>query len=165
MTARAFDVEVVGIDPGTSGALAALSADAELLAITDMPAFPASNNRAVVDAVALSDWLRRHRPARGVWVEQVSAMPTDSRVSAFSFGRAVGVTEAVCLLLALSLNRVQPVAWKRAAGLPAGAPKGSSIEAARRLVPSSAPHLTRVRDHNRADAVLIARHGLHQSAV
>jgi|YelNatPaOPRAMG01_1025707.scaffolds.fasta_scaffold02089_21 crossover junction endodeoxyribonuclease RuvC len=163
MTARAFDVEVVGIDPGTTGAMAALSADAELLAIADMPNLTTHTPRAVVDAVALSDWLRQHRPARGVWVEQVSAMPTDSRVSAFAFGRAVGVTEAVCLLLAMSLNRVQPVAWKRAAGLPAGAPKAASVEAARRLVPSSAPHLTRVRDHNRADAVLIALHGLRQS--
>jgi crossover junction endodeoxyribonuclease RuvC len=163
MTARDPEVEVVGIDPGTTGALAALSADAQLLAIADMPTLTAGNGRPVVDAVGLSDWLRQHRPARGVWAEQVSAMPTDSRVSAFAFGRAVGATEAVCLLLALSLNRVQPVAWKRAAGLPAGAPKSAGVETARRLVPSSAPHLTRVRDHNRADAVLIALHGLRQS--
>jgi len=156
----ACPVEVIGIDPGTSGALAALSASAELLALADMPTLTAGNGRAVVDALALSDWLRQHRPARGVWVEQVAAMPTDSRVAAFSFGRALGVIECCCLLSGLPLHRVQPAAWKRAAGLPAGAPKAASIEAARRLLPGSAPHLTRAKDHNRADALLIAMYAL-----
>jgi hypothetical protein len=64
------------------------------------------------------------------------------------------------LLSGLPLHRVQPAAWKRAAGLPAGAPKAASIEAARRLLPGSAPHLTRAKDHNRADALLIAMYAL-----
>lgn len=157
--------QIVGIDPGLSGALAALDAQGRVLEVADMPVLTTGNGRSVLDVVQLRALLLRLLPFRGVWVEQVSAMPTDSRVSAFSFGRSVGALEACCVLCALPLHRVSPQAWKRAAGLPAGAPKAASVETAQRLVPSSAPYLTRVRDHNRADAVLIGLHGLHQSAV
>ena len=156
---------VLGIDPGLSGALAVLDAQGRVLETEDMPTLTTGNGRRVLDVVRLRELLTRLPPLRGVlWVEQVGTMPTDSRVSAFAFGRSVGALEACCILSGVPLHRVSPQVWKRAAGLPVGAPKAASLEAAMRLVPSSAQHLTRARDHNRADAVLIALHGLHQSA-
>ena len=110
--------------------------------------------------LVLRELLQALPPVRAGWVENVAAMPTDSRVAAFAFGRSVGTIETACILFGASIQRVTPQAWKRAAGLPAGVPKAASVETALRLLPGCAPYLTRAKDHGRADALLIARYGL-----
>jgi crossover junction endodeoxyribonuclease RuvC len=58
---------------------------------------------------------------------------------------------------------VTPVTWKKALGLPGGAKNKGVVRArAQRLYPQ-AP-LTRVMDHNRAEAIMIARYGYEQHA-
>jgi crossover junction endodeoxyribonuclease RuvC len=156
---------VLGIDPGLSGALAALDPAGRVVAVLDMPTLETGNGRRTVNVVALRTALYSLLPIRACWIENVSAMPTDSRVAAFAFGRSVGALEAACLLSGVPVQRVTPQVWKRDAGLPTGVPKAASVEAALRLLPGSAPYLTRVKDHGRADALLIARYGLSLSAV
>ncbi len=150
---------VLGIDPGLSGALAALDATGRVVLVLDMPTLPTGNGRRAVNALALRQVLHDLPPIRACWIENVAAMPTDSRVSAFAFGRSVGAIETACLLSGVPVQRVTPQTWKRAAGLPAGVPKAASVEAAMRLLPGCAPYLTRAKDHGRADALLIARYG------
>jgi crossover junction endodeoxyribonuclease RuvC len=156
---------VLGIDPGLSGAIAALDPAGRVVAVLDMPGLETGNGRRILNVLALRDALHSLMPIRACWVENVSAMPTDSRVSAFAFGRSVGALEAACLLSGVPVQRVTPQVWKRAAGLPAGVPKAASVEAAMRLLPGCAPYLTRAKDHGRADALLIARYGLSQCVV
>ncbi len=151
---------VIGIDPGLSGALAALDTQGRVVEVRDMPVLLTSSGRRTVNVLVLRDVLYSLLPIRACWVETVAAMPTDSRVAAFAFGRSVGALEAACLLSAVPVQRVTPQAWKRAAGLPAGAPKAASVETALRLLPGCAPYLTRAKDHGRADALLIARYGV-----
>lgn len=151
---------VLGIDPGLSGALAALDTEGRVVQVLDMPTLETGNGRRTVNALALRELLQALPPIRASWIESVAAMPTDSRVAAFAFGRSVGTIETACILFGASIQRVTPQAWKRAAGLPAGAPKAASVEAALRLLPGCAPYLTRAKDHGRADALLIARYGL-----
>ena len=151
---------VIGIDPGLSGALAALDAEGRVVEVLDLPTLETGNGRRTVNALALRELLQALPPIRASWIESVAAMPTDSRVAAFAFGRSVGAIETACLLSAVPVQRVTPQAWKRAAGLPAGVPKAASVETALRLLPGCAPYLTRAKDHGRADALLIARYGL-----
>ena len=156
---------VLGIDPGLSGALAALDATGRVVLAMDMPTLETGNGRRTLNVLALRELLHDLPPIRACWIENVSAMPTDSRVAAFAFGRSVGALEAACILSAVPVQRVTPQTWKRAAGLPAGVPKAASVEAALRLLPGCAPYLTRAKDHGRADALLIARYGLSQCVV
>lgn len=151
---------VLGIDPGITGALALIGAGGIVVDVQDMPTLASGvKARRMVDAIALRDLLLQYATARGnqiACIEQVSAQPTDGRAGAFSFGRSLGTIEAVTLCAGLPLLRVQPAAWKRFAGIAAGAGKEASIEAALRLHPSARPWLTRRQDHGRADAILIA---------
>lgn len=153
---------VLGIDPGITGALALIGAGGAVVDVQDMPTLASGvKARRMIDAIALRDLLARYaiayhpRPLLAC-IEQVSAQPTDGRAGAFSFGRSLGTIEAVTLCAGLPLLRVQPAAWKRFAGIAAGAGKEASIEAALRLHPSARPWLTRRQDHGRADAILIA---------
>ena len=153
---------VIGIDPGLSGALALVEVRGLVLDVQDMPTLASGvKARRMIDAIALRDLLAQYAAAFGprhrlACIEQVSAQPTDGRTGAFGFGRSLGAIEAVALCTGLPLLRVLPAAWKRDAGIAAGAGKDASIEAALRLHPSVRPWLTRKKDHGRADAVLIA---------
>jgi len=145
----------IGIDPGASGAIAVLGPDAELT-VHDMPVM---GPRAQVNAAALADLLREAtlgRPCH-VWLEHAHAMPRQGVVSTFAFGRALGAIEGVVGALCLPLTFVSPMTWKRALGLTRD--KRAAIARAVQLRPDAAPLLTRVRDHGRAEAILIALYG------
>ncbi|QIK38108.1 hypothetical protein GWK36_09040 [Caldichromatium japonicum] len=150
---------VLGIDPGLAGALAWIGEDGAVLDVADMPILDEGPRKKAIDAAALSALVTRH-PVRRAVIELVHARPTDSKVSAFSFGRNVGAIEAVVLAAGLPLARVHPVTWRRFAGLASGAPKEASIAACLRLCPSARPHLTR---HDRADAVLMGLWGMRHT--
>jgi crossover junction endodeoxyribonuclease RuvC len=143
---------ILGIDPGLAGALAWMTEDGEIVEVADLPILDEGPRRKSIDAAALADLLAS-RPASRAVIEAVHARPTDSKVSAFTFGRNLGALEAIVMASGAPLARVAPIAWRRAAGLAAGVGKDASIAAALRLVPSARPFIKR---HDQADAVLIA---------
>lgn len=147
-----MNATILGIDPGLQGALAWLRPDGECIDVADVPILNEGPRRKSIDAAALADLVRRH-PARQAVIEAVHARPTDSKVSAFTFGRNLGALEAVILAAGIPLLRVHPVTWRRTAGLAPGAPKEASIAAALRLVPSCRD---RIKRHDQADALLMA---------
>jgi crossover junction endodeoxyribonuclease RuvC len=69
-----------------------------------------------------------------------------------------GVVETVLELARLDVRAVQPATWKRWYGL-IGSEKADGIEKARALYPLAESHLKRKKDHNRADALLLAHFG------
>lgn len=144
-----------GIDPGLSGAVAFLGAGGHFLDVVDMPVLPTTTGRRVIDAERLASILRQHHPAFTL-VERVGPRPGEGAVGAFSFGQSVGIIGGVLATLRLSHDLVQPAAWKRRAGIPAGATKGCSIATAKRMLPDAADHLTRIKDDGRAEALLLA---------
>lgn len=145
---------IIGIDPGISGAMAWVSSEGHLIRTADMPTITIrKKNR--IDVAALADALSPvTRASVEVVIEGVASMPTDGRAGAFSFGYAAGVIEGVIVGLGLSYRIVQAAKWKRAAGVPAD--KGAVRLEAQRLWPG-ATDFRRVKDHNRADAALLAR--------
>ncbi len=152
---------ILGIDPGLHGALAWMEEDGRVVDVQDIPILNEGPRRKTIDASALARLLTS-RPVRGAMIEAVHARPTDSKSSAFTFGRHLGALEALIMAQDLPLRRVAPQTWRKAAGLPAGAGKEASIAAALRLCPTARPFLD-AKAHDRAEAVLIAAFGVQHA--
>ena len=152
---------IIGIDPGITGAIAALREhDHSLVSMTDMPVMPdGKGKKSKVDSARVSCWLENIN-AQGevamVYLERVAARPGQGVSSMFSFGRSLGAVEGVISAMGLPLTYVTPQSWKRRAGL-VGAEKDASRGRVIELYSNADVH--RKRDSGRADAVLIARFG------
>lgn len=145
-----------GIDPGLGGAVGFVHADGGFATVLDMPTTASpTGHRRQVDALGLADLLEQMRPAF-VLLERVGPRPGEGAVGAFSFGHGFGSIQGVLGALRLPHDFVLPAVWKRKAGIPPGASKSVSISTAKRLMPESAAHLTRVKDDGRAEALLLA---------
>lgn len=144
---------IAGVDPGQSGAIAILDADtADLVDLIDMPYLDGT-----VIVPELADFLRRHR-IRTVWVERAQSMPNQSSTAMFKYGVGYGAILGAVGTLELPLQTVRPHTWKAKAGVTKD--KGSSRRAATELWPTWSASFARVKDDGRAEAALIARHGL-----
>jgi hypothetical protein len=158
-----------GIDPGLSGALAAL-ADGVPVGVLDMPSMDVGKDREV-DARAIATWMRELRAAHaGAYIsaslENVGAVPVEGRKqggkSMFNFGDSTGQVKATLKVLGIPYVEVYPQTWKRYFGL-----TGTEKDAARLLAISRFPaiehELRRKKDVGRADAALMALwHDTHQ---
>ncbi len=156
----------IGIDPGTSGAIAAL-ADGQPVAVLDMPC--KSRDQAtgrMVDGAKLASLLRgllmEHRGADVVVVhELVGGFRGQGGASMFAFGQSDGIVRGVVASLGLRTVEVRPQAWKKRYGLVKrkGEPAPGK-EASRTLVislwPNSALPYLRAKDDGRAEAILLA---------
>lgn len=144
---------ILAIDPGLTGGIALFAAEEPAaVTVSDMPTADGE-----VDPAALARLIREARPTFAV-VERVGPMPRDGVRQAFGFGGAYAVARTVVTLCNVPLHLVTPQTWKKHFRL-AGGPEGK--EAARalalRLFPASAAAFARKKDHNRAEAALLAR--------
>ena len=167
----------LGIDIGLSGALAAVRGD-QLLDLQDMPTREKPGEsliRREVDPRALYELIlrmcgERSYEAVAVCLENVYGMRkvqtgrTPGVAGVFAFGDTRGAIRAVIEVLRLRPQWVAPVTWKRAFGLVGdkAADKSAARLKALELYPQA--DLQRVKDHNRAEAILIARFGWDQCA-
>ena len=157
-----------GIDPGISGAIAAL-ADGEPVRVIDMPTYQVKDQNEV-DAFRLSAFFRdvmaQHAGAYvGACIERVRAMPAGKNPDGsprrqggqtmFVFGDNYGKPKAVLECLQIPYTRAEPASWKRYYGL-TGQEKDVARLLAIRRFPSIADQLQRKKDGGRADALLIA---------
>lgn len=154
---------VYGIDPGLSGAIA-LMVNGELREIEDIPTRQEGTGKVKrrVDAAGLAAIVRDWRARFGVdseqaVIERVASMPSQGVASVFSLGHTAGAVEATMLALGCPVAFVAPATWKRALGCTAD--KASSQARASLLFPSQAGLWARVKDHNRAEAVMLAHYG------
>ena len=144
---------IVGFDPGLSGGVAFVSEAGELIDCLDIPVIGEGTQRRV-DAANLAAIIRMHSPTRAV-IEQVSAMPGNGVSGMFRFGQSVGALAGACGALGLPVTWVSPSKWKREAGLDSTAER--SRARAIETWPDKAALFSRVKDHNRAEAALLAR--------
>lgn len=156
---------VVGIDPGLSGAIAILPCVRPPEPIVhDMPVFgysPGGFVKTAVDLAALRALLAPYGvigDVRAV-LERVSAFPGQGVGSMFSLGMSFWGVAGVLAGLRIPMTLVEPKAWKGHYGLDKD--KQRSIELARKMFPNI--QLTRKKDHNRAEALLIARYGMEKT--
>lgn len=154
-------MRVLGVDPGLSGAAAILTAAPNFrpvfTAVIDMPTVGELWKRRV-DVMALISFIADHAPDTAV-IERAQAMPDQGASSGFIYGRAVGAVEACILGLSIPLTVIEPTAWKKFHGLKGSVKEDSRQRAVMRFPTNSQP-FARKKDHNRAEAVLIAEYGV-----
>lgn len=143
-------MRVAGIDVGISGAIALLD-DGEAM-VFDMPVSGSKGYRAY-DSETIAWLLGKLRPEVAV-LEDVHAMPGQGVASTFALGYGLGLMVGTLSGLGIRIELVSPKAWKRDLGL--GREKRASLLLARELFPELAGCLTREKDHNRAEALLLA---------
>jgi crossover junction endodeoxyribonuclease RuvC len=165
---RGVLVIVVGVDPGSTGALVALSHNGlRIAAWLDMPVINKE-----VNAPSLAEWLET-LPLGDTFavLEKAHAWPGQGVTSVFTLGLAYGTLKGVLGALDIPYTEVLPDRWKRDMHL--AKKKTSSVaeaKAASRLAatnawPSNSDLFKRVKDHGRAEAALIAKWGVrHISA-
>ena len=150
---------VIGIDPGASGAIAAVTDTGRLLAAEDMPVVDKQ-----VSAPLLRDVLRSMGIADGydirlVVIERVHSMPKQGVASSFKFGHAYGVALGVVGGLGYRSMLVTPQAWKKAMG--ATADKDRTRRLAIERWPEQADLFKLKKHDGRAEAALMAAHGIN----
>lgn len=157
---------VYGIDIGITGAIACM-VNGVLHDVQDMPVREEGKGtvKRRVDAGGLAAIVREWRQQVGVdselaVIERVGAMPSQGSSSVFSLGHSAGVCEAVMLAMGCPVQHVAPTAWKRSFGL--GSEKAASSAKASLLYPQHAGLWRLKKQHNRAEAVLLARYGVKE---
>jgi crossover junction endodeoxyribonuclease RuvC len=154
MTSTASTGAVVGVDPGVSGAVVRLEAGR----LTVRRDFKRVEDIAAA-VVALSPG------ASAIVIEQVHAMPGEGVCSVWSFAYATGTAVGAALTVpGVPLVRVTPQAWQKfyreTLELPKAKFKAMTQPVAASLFPGQQELFARKKDHNTADASLLALWGL-----
>ena len=149
----------LGIDPGIHGALAFIVIAEDGPRVADAIDLPTIGTKAKerVNVHAVQEWILQHGPFHA-FIERGQAMPRQGASSGYKFGRAVGAIEATVALCNVPLEIVEPSVWKRALRLK-GKDKEGSRQKALELFPHAQHLLARKKDHQRAEAMLIALYG------
>ena len=151
---------IIGIDPGISGAICFFE-DGQVKEIIDMPVMAEGkkNKRQVNGPQTYNEISSRinkfSKKDITVVIEQVSAMPGQGVTSMFNFGQSFGVLKGICSAMQLSMFFIRPVKWKKYFGL-IKTEKDASRTKVIEIFPYISSELSRKKDSNKADAVLIA---------
>ena len=153
-------MRVIGIDPGSTGAIAILDGPLGRAIVYDLPTAKIGGSMQV-SPQRLRSMLVEIGPIDRIFVEDVHAN-TMSYKGNFTLGLALGIIHGVCAALDRPIERLQPKVWQQAVGV-ATIPKAQRKAAHRQLAMELWPHLydelKLVKSHNRADALLIAEAG------
>lgn len=154
--------QVIGIDPGASGAIAMIDTETQVLSIMDMPIVPVgkSKTRKEVDGRSIAAFVMGYDPddIPVAYIEDVWSLPTDGHVGAFSFGDKYGTVKGVLSAFDIDMFRVRPQTWKVKMKTPTdkdGARKRACV-----LFPNHTDLFARGKDDGRAEAAIIALYGL-----
>ena len=90
-----------------------------------------------------------------VVIEQVSAMPGQGVTSMFNFGQSFGILKGICSAMQLPMFFVRPAKWKKYFNL-INSQKDASRTRAIEIFPYFSTQLSKKKDSNKADAILIA---------
>ena len=151
---------IIGIDPGISGAICFFE-EGQVKEIVDMPVMAdgKKNKRQINGPQIYNEIAKRVNNLQKkdiiVVIEQVSAMPGQGVTSMFNFGQSFGVLKGICSAMQLSMYFVRPAKWKKYFGL-IKTEKDASRTKVIEIFPYISSQLSRKKDSNKADAVLIA---------
>ena len=151
---------IIGIDPGISGAICFFE-NGQVKEIINMPimADGKKNKRQINGPQTYNEILKRinNYPKKDIIVviEQVSAMPGQGVTSMFNFGQSFGVIKGICSAMQLSMFFIRPTKWKKYFGL-IKTEKDASRTKVIEIFPYISSQLSRKKDSNKADAILIA---------
>ena len=151
---------IIGIDPGISGSICFMQ-NGKILEVVEMPTMAAGkkNKRQVNGSQIYNEILEKiHNTDKQeirVIIEQVSAMPGQGVTSMFNFGQSFGILKGICSAMQLPMYFVRPAKWKKYFGL-INSEKDASRTKAIEMFPYFSSQLSKKKDSNKADAILIA---------
>jgi len=116
-------MSVIGVDPGSGGALALYDAKNDALDITDMPTATVTigkSRRMRIDAVSLLEYFEvaKLMGAELVIIEAVGGRPGQSGMNAFTFGYGVGLIYMAAIAARIPIESVPAGTWKRLLKVP-----------------------------------------------
>jgi len=151
---------VIGIDPGISGSICFFQ-DGKIIDVVEMPTMTdgKKNKKQVNGSQTFNEISERIKKIDKkdirVIIEQVSAMPGQGVTSMFNFGQSFGILKGICSAMQLSMYFVRPAKWKKYFSL-INSEKDASRTKAIEIFPYFSSNLSRKKDSNKADAILIA---------
>jgi len=163
---------IFGVDPGVSGAICVLK-EGRVIEVYETPTMiDGKKNKRQVNGAEVTNILLKElnnfqwpetssnfklEERVKVVVEHVTAMPGQGVTSMFNFGQSLGVIKGICAALRLPIYFVRPTKWKKHFNL-IKTNKDASRTKAIEIYPSMSSKLSRKKDTNKADAILIARY-------
>ena len=150
---------IIGIDPGISGSICFFE-DGKIIEVIEMPVMTEGkkNKKQVNGAQIYNEFLKRINKKEDeirVVIEQVSAMPGQGVTSMFNFGQSFGILKGICSAMQLPMFFVRPAKWKKYFNL-INSQKDASRTRAIEIFPYFSTQLSKKKDSNKADAILIA---------
>ena len=151
---------IIGIDPGISGSICFLD-NGKILDVVEMPIMTdgKKNKKQVNGSQVYNEVIKRIRQFEKnqirVVIEHVSAMPGQGVTSMFNFGQSFGILKGICTAMQLPMYFVRPAKWKKYFNL-LNSEKDASRTRAIEIFPYFSSQLSRKKDSNKADAILIA---------
>ena len=151
---------IIGIDPGISGSICFFE-DGKIIDVIEMPTMidGKKNKKQVNGAQIYNEISERINTKKKenirVVIEQVSAMPGQGVTSMFNFGQSFGILKGICSAMQLPLYFVRPAKWKKHYNL-INSQKDASRTRAIEIFPYFSSQLSKKKDSNKADAILIA---------
>ena len=151
---------IIGIDPGVSGAISILD-NKKVIEVFDMPTMiDGKKNKKQVNGAQVTNIIKERLNKNQeiiVVVEHVNAMPGQGVTSMFNFGQSFGVIKGICSALSIPIYFVRPMKWKKYFNL-IKTNKDASRTKVIQVYPEISSKLSRKKDSNKADAILIARY-------
>ena len=151
---------IIGIDPGITGSICFFE-DGKIIDVVEMPnmAEGKKNKKQVNGAQIYYEISLRIKDLKKedvkVVIEQVSAMPGQGVTSMFNFGQSFGILKGICSAMQLPMYFVRPAKWKKYFNL-INSEKDASRTKAIEVFPYYSSELSKKKDSNKADAILIA---------
>ena len=151
---------IIGIDPGISGSICFLQ-DGKIVDVVEMPTMiEGKKNKKQVNGSQIVNEISEKikeldKREIKVVIEQVSAMPGQGVTSMFNFGQSFGILKGICSSMQLPMYFVRPAKWKKYFNL-INSEKDASRTRAIEIFPYFSNQLSRKKDSNKADAILIA---------
>ena len=151
---------IIGIDPGISGSICFFQ-DGKIVDVVEMPTMTeGKKNKKQVNGSQIfneiSEKIKKlDKKEIKVVIEQVSAMPGQGVTSMFNFGQSFGILKGICSAMQLPMYFVRPTKWKKYFNL-INSEKDASRTRAIEVFPYFSSQLSRKKDSNKADAILIS---------
>ena len=151
---------IIGIDPGISGSICFFQ-DGKIVDVVEMPTMTEGkkNKKQVNGSQIVNEILEKIKELDKreikVVIEQVSAMPGQGVTSMFNFGQSFGILKGICSSMQLPMYFVRPAKWKKYFNL-INSEKDASRTRAIEIFPYFSGQLSRKKDSNKADAILLA---------
>ena len=151
---------IIGVDPGISGSICFFE-DGKILDVVEMPTMNEGkkNKRQVNGSQVFNEISKRIKQIDKkdvkVIIEQVSAMPGQGVTSMFNFGQSYGILKGICSAMQLPMYFVRPAKWKKYFSL-INSEKDASRTKAIEIFPYFSINLSKKKDSNKADAILLA---------